>query len=290
MDIYEEITRFYERTTGEKRIIGKSVLHRKIYAVKVGRGRPVGLVQYALHGREFVTARLAPVHYYAGVKTGSLWIIPLMNPDGALLSETGLSSVKSKNVKKRLLALNNGKEDFSLWKANARGVDLNVNFPAEWGKGTSNVFSPAPENYVGKKPFSEPETLALKRFTEKIHPDYTVSYHTKGEEIYWYFYQPIGACMRDKRLAQALSRSTGYALAHAKGSAGGYKDWCIQALHIPSFTVEAGADEFTHPLKEDGLKNIIERNRLAIYDLSSQKDAFETASDNIVLAKEYEQI
>ena len=268
MDIYQEITRFYERTTGEKRVIGKSVLHRNIYAVKVGRGRPIGLVQYAMHGREFATAKLAPVQYYAGVKTGSLWIIPLTNPDGALLSEVGLSSIKSKNRQKRLLALNGGNEDFSLWKANARGVDLNVNFPAQWGKGKCNIFHPAPENFVGNKPLSEPETVALKRFTQKIQPDYTVSYHTKGEEIYWYFYQPIGACARDKRLAQALSRSTGYALAHAQGSAGGYKDWCIQTLKIPSFTVEVGKDCFLHPLGQSALADILEKNANSLYCLS----------------------
>lgn len=69
-------------------------------------------------------------------------------------------------------------------------------------------------------PFSEPETRALKMFTEKIRPDFTVSYHTKGEEIYWYYGQPLSSCVRDKRMAMALSKATGYPLAHAAGSAG----------------------------------------------------------------------
>lgn len=267
MDIYQTVENFYSATKTEKAIIGKSVLGRNLYAVKIGDGSPVGIAQYAIHGREYVTARLALKHYSVGVKKGSFWLIPLVNPDGALLSEIGLHSVRKEKDRARLLELNDG-EDFSLWKANARGVDLNVNFAAEWGKGAKNVRAPGAENYIGERPFSEPETKALKAFTEYIRPDYTVSYHTKGEEIYWYFYQSIRVCSRDKSLALALSRSTGYPLCMAKNSVGGYKDWCIQRLGIPAFTIEAGKDEYPHPLGEKALRDIQEKNGYALYDLS----------------------
>ena len=97
-----------------------------------------------------------------------------------------------------------------------------------------------------------------------------MSYHTKGEEIYWYFYQSIRVCSRDKRLAMSLSRATGYPLAYARQSAGGYKDWCVQKLGIPSFTIEAGADEATHPLGQAHLADMIEKNQRAIYELSKE--------------------
>ena len=270
MDIYQTISKFYETVNTEKSVIGKSVFGRKIYALKIGDGSPVGIAQYAIHGREYATSQLALKHFKRGVFKGSFWIVPLVNPDGALLSQMGLASVKRKTDRKRLLLLGGGKEDFSLWKANGRGVDLNVNFDARWGTGAKNVFCAGSENYIGQKPFSEPETLALKIFTEKIKPDYTVSYHTKGEEIYWYFYQSMRTCPRDKALASALSRSTGYPLAYAKGSAGGYKDWCIQTLKIPSFTIEAGEDRFCHPLGEEALEDIFEKNANALYDLSKE--------------------
>ncbi len=266
MSIYEKVEEFYQSVKTEKRIIGRSYFGRKIFAVKAGEGSPVGIAQYAMHGREYITAELARAHYERGVKRGSLWIIPLVNPDGALLSETGLSSAP-KAERERLLDYNGG-EDFSLWKANGRGVDLNVNFPARWGKGRKNTRSPGAENYIGEVPFSESETISLKLFTEKLRPHYTVSYHTKGEEIYWYFYQSLYTCPRDKRLAERLSASTGYPLAFAKNSAGGYKDWCIQRLKIPAFTIEAGLDSLAHPLGEDALRDIIEKNRNALYDLS----------------------
>ena len=206
MDVYKEISSFYENIATEKQIIGKSVLGRNIYALNIGYGRPMGIAQYAIHGREYIVAHLAKAHAELGVETGSCWIIPLANPDGALLSQCGLSSVTDERQRAELLALNGENPDFSLWKANARGVDLNVNFAASWGKGKTNVRIAGAENYIGTSPFSEPETLALKNFTQAVKPDYTVSYHTKGEEIYWYFYQSIRTCPRDKTLAQVLSR------------------------------------------------------------------------------------
>ncbi len=268
MDIYEKVKNFYESAKTEKKIIGKSLFGRNLYAVKMGEGAPVAVAQYAMHGREYCVAELAFEHYKKGVPRGSFWLLPLTNPDGALLSEKGLETAP-KEARERLIALNGG-EDFSLWKANGRGVDLNVNFPALWGTGEKNVRRAGRENFIGEHPFSEPETKALKKFTEKIRPYCTVSYHTKGEEIYWYFFQPLHDCARDKRLAQALSASTGYPLAYAKNSAGGYKDWCILRWRCSAFTVEAGADSFSHPLKEEGLANIIEKNQSALYDLSKK--------------------
>lgn len=270
MDIFRSVQVFYESVKTEKKIIGKSLFGHSMYAFKVGEGAPVGLVQYAIHGREYITAKLAFEQYKIGLKKGSCWFVPLVNPDGALLSQVGLSSVKNQADRARLLALNGGNEDFSLWKANGRGVDLNVNFPARWGTGAKNVQTAGAENNIGEAPLSEPETLALKNFTEEIQPDYTVSYHTKGEEIYWYFYQSTHTCPRDKALAEALARATGYPLAEIMGSAGGYKDWCIETLQIPAFTIEVGQDGLSHPLGEDALPDIIEKNRFAIYELSSR--------------------
>ena len=267
MNIYQRITRFYTGKQTEKLVIGESVFGRKIYALKVGEGRPIGLAQYAIHGREFITAELAIKQFAVGAAVGSIWFVPLVNPDGALLSQIGLSSVPIEQ-RKELLSINGKSEDFSLWKANGRGVDLNVNFAADWGKGVKNLTYPNPENYIGERPFSEPESKALRTFTKRINPDYTVSYHTKGEEIYWYYYQPISACVRDKMLALALARSTGYALSQAKGSVGGYKDWCIKSLKIPSFTIEAGHDERAHPLRSLG--EIENKNLYALYDLSKE--------------------
>ncbi len=269
MDIYGFVQRFYESVKTEKTVIGQSLFGRDIYAIKLGDGKPVGIAQYAIHGREYITAKLAAAQFDRGGVIGSVWLLPFVNPDGGMLSHTGIVSAP-KESREKLIALNGDRgEDFSLWKANGRGVDLNVNFPARWGTGTKNVRVADAENYIGAKPFSEPETLALKKFTEKIRPQYTLSYHTKGEEIYWRFHQSRDRVLRDLALATVLSRSTGYPLAHAKNSAGGYKDWCIQRFKIPSFTIETGSDKRLHPLGDDALQEIIERNENALAVLSA---------------------
>lgn len=228
MNVYEEVQVFYESYCGEKRVIGKSVEGRDLFAMHIGAKSGVqGIAQYAIHGREWITSLIALAHIRRGLSRGGIWVLPLTNPDGAILSESGLRP---------------------LWKANARGVDLNVNFDARWGSGVSNVRQKSSENYIGERPFSEPETQALRDFTLEINPAFTVSFHTKGEEIYYEFHQPLVRKLRDRRLAQALSSSTGYPLVTIKNSAGGYKDWCIQELKIPAFTVEVGSDELTHPI------------------------------------------
>ncbi len=266
MTVFEETEAFYESYRGVKRTIGRSADGRPLRALFIGS--PAGAVaisQYAIHGREWVTALLALEHVRRGLRRGGAWIVPLADPDGALLSEVGLSGVSAE--RRAFLSRVNGGDDFSLWKANAEGVDLNVNFDARWGTGVQNVFAPAPENYVGDRPFSAPETQALRDFTRAVSPQVTVSWHTKGGEIYWEFHQPPLRARRDKRLAALLSESTGYPLRKISGSAGGYKDWCIQALRIPAFTVEAGRADAPHPLGREELGDLLLHGLDALADL-----------------------
>lgn len=264
MDIYQTVTEFYRSFAGEKHILGGSLLGRNLYALRIGDGRPTGLVTYAIHGREWITAKLA-LKQSRGEVYGSVWLVPLLNPDGALLSQVGLESAAGSEYHAWLSSFS--KEELSLWKANARGVDLNVNFDARWGKGIHNTRTFGSENGVGVRPFSESETRALRDFTLEIRPDYTLSYHTKGEELYWRFFQSPRTCLRDRRIAKALSEATGYPLKEARGSVGGYKDWCISALKIPAFTIEAGGEEWAHPLQEDALPNIWKQNASVLFSL-----------------------
>lgn len=271
MNVYEAVTHYYERYRGEKQIIGRSAEGRNLYALFVGtHGGTVGVSQYAIHAREWITALLGIEHIRRGVIEGGAWILPLMNPDGALLVQEGIGSV-SEGRRKFLLDLNGG-EDFSLWKANAEGVDLNLNFPARWGSGKGNLFSPAPHGYIGSEPLSAPESRALAQFTEEIAPAYTMSWHTKGEEIYWRFHQPLVRAKRDRKIAKILSRETGYPLKNTPFSAGGYKDWCVEALRIPAFTLEVGSDERAHPLGFEALPDILERNLDALAILNDRID------------------
>lgn len=224
------------------------------------------IVQAAMHAREHLTALVALclakriIANPSLTLNGGIYFVPMSNPDGVRLCQEGLSWITDDYVKQNLLRLNNGSDDFSLWKANACGVDINVNFDADWGQGKQNVMQPAPQNYVGEYAESAKETRALVEFTRHIKPIVTLSYHLKGEEIYWLFNQSARRLFRDKTYAKAISTYTGYKLVSGEGSVGGYKDWCVTELGIPAFTIEVGSDNFEHPFPYNQLSQIVRQN------------------------------
>lgn len=272
MDAVQKVYRFYQSYGGEKRILGASACGLPIVAMFAGRHEyPQLIVQYAMHGREWITSQLAAEHLLYGLTRGGAWFVPLANPDGALISLCGEEFLKQLPPRReQYLRAVNGDREFSLWKANGNAVDLNVNFPAGWGDGVKNVRAPAPENYIGKRPLSEPESAALYRFTLEVRPDATISYHTKGEEIYWEFFQQGERLQRDEFLAGALAAETGYAAKRIAGSGGGYKDFCVRALKIPAFTIEAGRDCLSHPLGEGEFQGILAKNFGVVRRLSEE--------------------
>jgi len=280
--------------------IGKSVLGRPIFCIKIGDGKKKIIVQYAIHAREHITYHLAILHakkLFREKLDASIFLVPLANPDGVCLAVDGIKSISDINhdldisvghfpfspeienitslkinkIKRNLIQLNKNK-NFSLWKANIHSVDLNVNFDAKWGTGKNNVYVPNSENFVGKNPQSEPETQVLVNFTKVIKPNMTISYHSKGEVLFFRFGQTGKQLKRDKKIALAISKETGYKIGHSSGSVGGYKDWCIQELHIPSLTIEIGNNNLQHPLNRIILPTIWEQNRnvitksLALFD------------------------
>jgi hypothetical protein len=97
--------------------------------------------------------------------------------------------------------------------------------------------------------------------TCSVAPAATISYHCKGEEIYWEFFQPPKAALRDLKLALPIAAETGYTIVDALPSAGGYKDWCIQTLKIPAYTVEVGNVAFKYPFPYSELPVIFEQNK-----------------------------
>ena len=68
-------------------------------------------------------------------------------------------------------------------------------------------------------------------------------------------------------IAVELSKLTGYMLVGQGGSVGGYKDWCIKQYGIPSFTIEVGKDEYSHPIQIDKLGEIWQQNKLVLKKL-----------------------
>lgn len=167
-------------------------------------------------------------------KSRSLVVLPMLNVDGADIAAHGVP--RDSLLCERLVAMN-GSEDFTLWQANARGVDLNHNYDAgfhEYKRLESDlgIAGGAPTRYAGEYPESEPESGALVNFLRFNHPRALMTLHTQGREIYG----------SDTPAAKRLEYLTGYKYTTPKGAAayGGLTDYCMQKLGIPAFTLECG--------------------------------------------------
>lgn len=276
---YRELEHFLEKKKqhADVEIIGKSVFDRYIYSVSFNfDSYYTVLIQASIHAREHITTDLVckliddVSKNFEKLKTlnmPNIVFVPMVNPDGVQLCYDGVKSAK-KNFRKFLIEINGG-SDFSLYKANAHGVDLNTNFDAKWGRGKENKVFPSSAGYIGEMPMSEPEVQSLSLLTLKIKPFFTISYHAKGQEIYYDFYNKPENLKRDKKIAKMVARSLRYKIKSVEeSSSGGYKDWCIYRLNIPSVTIEVGKDCYPHPIRKDKLKQIYLRNKGIIKLLS----------------------
>lgn len=237
-------------------VIGHSALNRKIIAYTVGVTGSV-LMCGAFHGMERVTAAVlyrflddlsAEYEQNSELKeafkhTGCT-IIPMVNPDGVEISANGEHTAKHlKKYIERCLA--NERIPHSRWQANARGVDINHNFDADFYTVKQNerdmgITSPRSTRYGGEYPESEKETRALCDFCRQQHFSLAVALHSQGREIYYDFGRNTPNESTD--IANNMSALSGYTVSHPQGVAvgGGFKDWFIEHLCKPAFTLEIG--------------------------------------------------
>ena len=259
---------------------GYSVYGRCIPYLRLGIGPHRVFFNGAHHGMEWITAallmRFAENYLSAcvsgrllgGFHAGELWnraslyIMPMVNPDGVVLATEGPEAFGEEAG--HLLKLNGGNPDFrTCWQANGRGVDLNHNYPARWeeSKHLENAFGiqgPGPTRFFGPRPLSEPETQAVHRFTLLNGFHLVLAYHSQGKVIYWDFdglRLPEG-----QQIGSLFARLSGYTLDSPEGIAsfGGYKDWFILHYRRPGFTIEAG--EGVNPLPLTQLDEIYGQN------------------------------
>lgn len=262
-----------------KNIIGKSVLGNNVYVLMINNNdkAPWVIVTGAIHAREHLSCDLickfVEDYLKNDIKTNvNLAFVPLINPDGANLATGEINKLSQKRQK--MLKKINGSSDFALYKANARGVDLNNNFPAHWETQFFNKRKPSSSGYYGKCPLSEPESKALVKLTKKLKPFLTISYHLKGEEIYFDFFQDKQRLKRDRKMAEVFAQSTGYKIKSTqKVSSGGYKDWCV-LNKISALTIELGSDKFNHPYPQNQLEKIYIKNRNFFEDINKCYNIF----------------
>lgn len=251
--------------------LGKSFDDREIYRIIVGNkdaGRKL-LFTGTIHGREYMTAKLLvkqTEYFLQNICKNSIensdiaiHIIPMVNPDGATLCHRGIEGIRNKKLKEKLLEIKG--KDFTRWKSNARGVDLNRNFDAFWEEYQCEKKGPSSEQYKGERPESELETKLLTKLTRKEEFQVTISYHSSGEVIYWDFGQQGKLREDTKKLAKIVGDTTGYELVEGWNiiAPAGYKDWALLEMKIPSVTIEIGKGD--SPLSENEFPEIWEKNK-----------------------------
>jgi murein peptide amidase A len=125
-------------------VLGRSVDGRPIVAFEVGH-RGAGrreLVVGCIHGDETAGVAIARSLERASPIGLDLWIVPVLNPDGAAAGMRG----------------------------NAHGVDLNRNFPWRWKPLRGAVYS-------GPHPLSEPESRIAYRLITRLRPQVSIWFH-----------------------------------------------------------------------------------------------------------------
>lgn len=251
--------------------IGKSIMDKNIPCIRIGKGKKKILLAGAFHGLEYLTAAFLMkftaeliVHVMTNseffgydaneiVNNTSLYIVPMVNPDGVDIAIHGLDIT---NPYHRALISKVGIHSFNkVWQSNARGVDINHNFDAKWSMVVEKC---APTKFGGEYPESEPETRAICELIRSENFDILLAFHSQGREIYYDF---DGMCAANSlELAQKMAKESGYAVRRPTGTAafGGCKDWFIKEFGKSGFTVEIGMGE--NPLPMSMLSEVYEEN------------------------------
>ena len=248
--------------------IGESIMGRSIDCIQLGRGDRRIFIGGAYHGLEYITSAFLmgfAADYLRAEKSGgelagypvdglgaaaTLYIVPMVNPDGVDIAVNGLDIM---NPYHRRLISDVGIHSFCrVWQANAAGVDLNHNYDAGW---QMFMETPCPSKYGGTQPEDQPETKAVTSFVRKIEPDLLLAFHTQGKEIYYDFEEIMGE--RGRQIAEFIAKETAYKVTEPTGSGlfGGCKDWFIREFHRPGFTVELGKGK--NPLPPQALEEIL---------------------------------
>jgi protein MpaA len=181
-------------------VFGHSAQGRPLRALEVGdpaSARRV-LVVGCIHGNE--CAGMPVIRRLARTRPRlDLWLVPSLNPDG-LAAGT---------------------------RQNARGVDLNRNFPSGWRAGGRL----GDAEYPGPRPLSEPESRAARALILRLRPDVTIWLH-QPQDVVRAWGHSIPAARR-------FARAVGLPYRSIRWPSGTASNWQNHRFaHASSFVVE----------------------------------------------------
>ena len=178
-------------------VIGHSVQGRPIESVVRGEG-PTVLVVGCIHGDECAGLRVTRRLVSSEPPAGRLVVVPQLNPDGRRRGT----------------------------RVNARGVDLNRNFPSLWRRSFRGPV------YGGPRPWSEPETRAARRLIVGERPRVTVWFHQHSGPAL------VRAWGSSVPVARRYARAARMPFYRLRWSPGGAPAWQNLRGHGRAFVVE----------------------------------------------------
>jgi g-D-glutamyl-meso-diaminopimelate peptidase len=279
--------------------IGESHDNRDIVLLKLGVGQKYFICSGGVHGREIINPiiLLKIIEYYADLymnfrqsklalkrklsnsvanikeeyelmlygaciyellQTYTILFVPLLNPDGFMIAQKGYGVLR--DVVLRQIG-ENSKVDYTEWKANGRGVDINRNFPSQFWRC----------KFEGDYPASEKETKALIRLFHEYPSVGFLDFHSRGKTIY-YYRNKMSDHYNKKQLeiGTRLCEITGYELVPPQeeiddGDSGGNTvHYYSETFYKPALTIETVEDEAEFPMSDkylastyDEIKHVI---------------------------------
>lgn len=244
----------------KKEVIGLSYDNRDIVMLKVGMGKKNIFCVGSVHGRESINLivlmkiietylegyinhnSIKYFQIYQLLQTFSIYFIPLLNPDGYMISLKGFGIIKNEKLKIYNRSL---KIPYYEWKYNGRGVDLNRNFPSVTWRAKNE------KDYSG----SENETKALITVLKQIPSIGFIDYHSRGKSIYYYRKAMLSDYnSKQKEIAMELSKLTRYQLVpendeiESNDSGGNTVHFYSEYIGGPAITIETVSEEQEFPL------------------------------------------
>lgn len=257
-------------------VIGKSVEGRDILLMRIGKGDKKVVFAGAHHAREYITSTFLMETideyaraYSADEKYGSfdlkalldestLYIVPMVNPDGVNLVQNGIDAVQDKQ---KVMGMRLMQDGYESWKANINGVDLNRQYPCHWDEKESNTDVPSSEMYKGTAPATEPEVQTMMKLCKENEFQLAASFHTKGEVIYWADSGTNDAIPAARPIAQTLADVTGYDLQPVSENpavyAAGFENWFRQDFLRPAFCIELTPAGGTAPHDDSEFSSLV---------------------------------
>jgi predicted deacylase len=224
----------------ERKVLGSSVDGREIESYTFGSGKTqlvfVGGIHggYEWNGVVLAYELMDYLEQNPDIIPGNaaVTVIPDANPDGVY-------KVIGKEGRFAAADVPGGSKESG--RLNARSVDLNRNFGCNWKP--EGVWRESPVS-GGTKPFSEPESAAIKKFVLENKPAAVIFWHSQSNAIYG---SQCGADMLPEtiEIMNAYSAASGYrtvATFDQYEVSGDATDW-LASINIPAMTVELKTHE-----------------------------------------------